>query len=68
MKIFVACMILMFLQTISHADIFEYVKMDDGIFKWEKVSQKNLYKGAISFELKLTSQKWQDIIWEHRLL
>lgn len=66
-RFFVAFTILIFLQTISYADIFEYVNMDDGMFKWEKVSQKNLPKNAVSFELKLTSQKWRGIIWEHRL-
>lgn len=67
-KFIVACTLLMLLHTASYADIFEYCKMDDEIFKWEKVSQKVLPKGAVAFELKLTSQKWQNIVWEHKLL
>lgn len=66
-KFIVAFTILMFLQIISYADIFEYINKDDGFFEWEKVSQQNLPKNTICFDLKLTSQKWQNITWEHRL-
>jgi len=59
--------ILMLLQTISYADIFEYCNRDEDVYKWELVSQESLHKGAELFEIKLTSQKWQDITWEHRL-
>ncbi len=67
-KFIVISMILIFLPTFLHADIFEYVKMDDRVFQWEKVSRQDLFEGAVGFELKLTSQKWQDITWEHRLM
>ena len=64
--IFVAILLLM-IQTIANADIFEYVGKEDTSYKWEKVSQEPLPNDATKIELKLTSQTWQEIVWEHRI-
>jgi PhoPQ-activated pathogenicity-related protein len=64
--IFVALSLLL-IQTIANADIFEYVGKEDTSYKWEKVGQEPLPNDAIKIELKLTSQTWQGIVWEHRI-
>ena len=61
------CFHLIFSQIVSYADIFEYVEKEDETFKWEKVWEGELPTGATAYEIKLTSQTWQDIVWEHRL-
>jgi len=66
-KIVLTSLLLILSQMVSYADIFEYVEKKDETFKWEKASQRNLPKGATSYEIKLTSQTWQNIVWEHRL-
>lgn len=43
-----------------------YVQMDDGAFQWELLSQQPLADGKV-WDVKLTSQKWHDIVWEHSL-
>ena len=63
----VLCFHLIFSQIVSYADIFEYVEKEDETFKWEKVWEGELPTGATAYEIKLTSQTWQDIVWEHRL-
>ncbi len=64
--IFVAISLLM-IQTIASADLFQYLAKEDASFKWEKAGQEPLPNDATMIELKLTSQTWQDIVWEHRL-
>ena len=61
------CFHLIFSQIVSYADIFEYVERKNGTFKWEKVWEGELPTGVTAYEIKLTSQIWQDIVWEHRL-
>ena len=63
--IFVALSLLL-IQAIANADIFEYVGKEDTSYKWEKVGQEPLPNDAIKFELKLTSQTWQGIVWQWR--
>ncbi len=58
---------LLLIQTIANADIFEYVGKEDTSYKWEKVGQEPLPNDAVKIELKLTSQTWQGIVWEHRI-
>lgn len=58
---------LLLIQTIGDADIFEYVGKEDTSYKWEKVGQEPLPNDATMIELKLTSQTWQGIVWEHRI-
>jgi len=66
-KIVLTLLLLIIFQVVSYANIFEYVEKKDDTFKWEMVSQRNLPKGATVYEIKLTSQTWQDIVWEHKL-
>ncbi|HIE30728.1 TPA: phenylacetic acid degradation protein [Candidatus Poribacteria bacterium] len=53
--------------TIATADIFSYLEIEDGAYKWELVSQKDLGNGITGYGLNLTSQIWQGITWQHRL-
>jgi PhoPQ-activated pathogenicity-related protein len=61
------CFHLVFSQIASYADIFEYLAKEDSNFKWEKVWEGELPTGAKFYEIKLTSQTWMDIVWEHSL-
>lgn len=47
--------------------LLDYVHRDDGAFAWEKVSEQTLSNGLTLYELKLTSQRWKDMVWTHRL-
>jgi PhoPQ-activated pathogenicity-related protein len=58
---------LLLCQFIAKADLFQYVAKEDTSYKWEKVGQEVLPQDALKIELKLTSQTWQEIVWEHRL-
>jgi len=49
------------------ADLIQYVKAEDPVYKWEKLSQTDLHNGAVLYELKLVSQVWQGITWQHTL-
>ncbi len=42
-------------------------KQNPGVFAWQKVSETPISPDVKSIQLELTSQKWQDIIWKHRL-
>ncbi|MFQ6040078.1 MAG: PhoPQ-activated pathogenicity-related family protein [Candidatus Poribacteria bacterium] len=53
--------------TIATADIFSYLDIEDGAYKWELASQKELGNGITGYGLNLTSQVWQGITWQHRL-
>jgi len=48
------------------SDLVDYVKKDDKAFAW-KVAQKAETDSGTVYELDLTSQKWQDIIWTHKV-
>jgi len=61
------CFHLIFSPFVSYADIFEYLAKEDDTFEWEKVWEGELPTGARAYEIKLTSQTWMDIVWEHRL-
>ncbi|MBM3234700.1 hypothetical protein FJZ31_00195 [Candidatus Poribacteria bacterium] len=61
------CLHLIFSQITSYADIFEHVGREDESFKWEKVWEGELPTGATVYDIKLTSQTWENIVWEHRL-
>ncbi|MGQ9630986.1 MAG: PhoPQ-activated pathogenicity-related family protein [bacterium] len=49
------------------ADLIQYVGADDGAYEWEIVSQTDLGGGAILYELRLVSQVWRGITWQHTL-
>jgi len=51
----------------ASTEIARYVKAKDKVYKWEKVSQTDLENGAVLYELRLTSQVWHGITWQHTL-
>lgn len=55
------------LTSIVSADVAGYVGTGDKAYKWEKILQTGLNNGAVLYELKLTSQVWQGITWQHTL-
>lgn len=44
----------------------DYVAAEDGAYKWEIVNTREMGATTI-LEVQLTSQKWRDIVWTHRL-
>jgi len=51
----------------THADLSEYVARAEPAYRWEKTDEKVLQKCSM-VDLKLTSQVWQGIQWEHRMV
>lgn len=52
---------------IALADLYSYVNSDDGAYKWETETTVDLGAGVKLYDLKLTSQAWQGITWQHSL-
>lgn len=50
----------------AHAGLEEYVKRDDGAFAWEVTNLQATNGGHVQ-HVKLTSQRWQGMRWEHQL-
>lgn len=50
----------------TRADLPAYVKQPDETFAWEVEGNRDLLGGKV-LRLKLTSQEWQGIKWEHQL-
>ncbi|MFO0805158.1 MAG: PhoPQ-activated protein PqaA family protein [Gemmataceae bacterium] len=48
------------------SDLVDYVTKADKAFAWKKIGKIDSPAGT-AFELELTSQKWQDITWTHKL-
>ena len=48
-------------------EIFDYTSAKNPFYKWELIEIKTNKNKSVVYELKLTSQKWRDIIWTHRL-
>ncbi len=48
--------------------LVNYVTRDDGAFSWVKEGKTETPLGVTIHELRLTSQKWKDITWQHTLL
>lgn len=48
------------------ADFDAYLKKPEPDYKWEKRAEKKSEGGTI-YDLHLVSQKWQGIVWEHRV-
>ena len=44
-----------------------YVTADDPAYRWEHIAQTSPQEGLIVHELRLISQVWQGITWQHRL-
>lgn len=51
----------------ARADLVEYVKKPDDSFSW-KLKEKKEVNGINVWEIDLVSQKWHDIVWDHKLL
>jgi PhoPQ-activated pathogenicity-related protein len=51
----------------ARADLFEYVKRPDDSFKWAIKDKVAAASGTV-YTIELTSQTWQGIPWEHRLV
>jgi len=47
--------------------LFQYVNQPDPTYSWEKLSDEKLQTGERIIKLKMTSQLWQGIKWEHEL-
>jgi len=47
-------------------DLVEYVAKDDKAFTWKQTGKLDV-DGSAVYELELTSQKWQNLTWTHKL-
>jgi len=57
----------MFIGCIVYADLFQYVAKEDPSYKWEKLEELSIPFGMTKYDLKLVSQTWKDIAWDHRI-
>jgi PhoPQ-activated pathogenicity-related protein len=48
-------------------DLRRYVTADDPAYRWEHIAQISPQEGIVVDELRLISQVWQGITWQHRL-
>jgi PhoPQ-activated pathogenicity-related protein len=55
------------LQTLSYADLNEYVKKADSTYSWKLKETQKLPQGNI-YVIRMVSQTWHDIKWEHDLV
>jgi PhoPQ-activated pathogenicity-related protein len=51
----------------ARADLASYLKQAEPEFRW-KLTQKSDFQNCEISTIKLTSQKWQGIVWEHDLI
>jgi len=65
--LFIAGFITLLSCRMARADLFEYVRREEPAYRWEKLQEKALPKGKM-VDLKLTSQVWRGIKWEHRIV
>lgn len=59
--------LLLIIQTIAFANLFNYIAKPDESYKWEKLEQKELPFDMQKYDIKLISQTWKDIAWDHRM-
>jgi PhoPQ-activated pathogenicity-related protein len=52
---------------LATGDLRRYVTADDPAYRWEHIAQRSPQEGLIAHELRLISQVWQGITWQHRL-
>jgi PhoPQ-activated pathogenicity-related protein len=52
---------------VASADLRSYVKADDQAYRWEHLRQTDRTDGTTVHELRVISQVWQGITWQHRL-
>ncbi|MFO0879054.1 MAG: PhoPQ-activated protein PqaA family protein [Gemmataceae bacterium] len=51
----------------TQASVLDYVKKPDDAFKWTLKAKREI-AGTRVYEIELTSQKWQSIVWKHDLV
>lgn len=66
-KIIVTLSLLLIIQIIANANLFDYVAKPDESYKWEKLEQRELPFDMQKYDIKLISQTWKDITWDHRI-
>lgn len=52
----------------ASTDLFSYVAKEDPSYKWEKLQVSDLPFEMQKYNIKLTSQTWKDIPWEHMIM
>jgi PhoPQ-activated pathogenicity-related protein len=52
---------------LAAADLQRYVMAHDPVYRWEHVAQTSPQEGLVVHELRLISQVWQGVTWQHRL-
>jgi PhoPQ-activated pathogenicity-related protein len=50
----------------ARADLAEYLAKPDPSYQWE-LREKTPVPGGTLYDIRLTSQTWQDIVWQHNL-
>lgn len=53
--------------TVWATPLDDYVAAEDNTYGWQIVSAREMPDGFSLLELSLTSQKWRDIVWKHRV-
>jgi PhoPQ-activated pathogenicity-related protein len=52
---------------VATCDFRRYVTADDPAYRWEHIAHTSPQEGLIVHELRLISQVWQGITWQHHL-
>jgi PhoPQ-activated pathogenicity-related protein len=66
-QVLIALTIAMGFTPVASADLAQYIRTDDQVYRWERLSHTDSHGGLTVYELRLISQVWQGIPWEHRL-
>jgi PhoPQ-activated pathogenicity-related protein len=66
-QIILALAMLLVIQSISSADLFQYIAKEDLNFKWEMLEQKALPFEMQKYDITFVSQTWKEIVWDHHL-
>src|SRR5262245_63443170 len=62
----IGCTTLLWSPCSARADLFEYLKRPDDSFAWKLIKKTDVGECTV-YDIKLTSQTWQNIKWEHDL-
>jgi PhoPQ-activated pathogenicity-related protein len=62
-----ALTIMLVCASVASADLRSYVKADDQAYHWEHLTQSARTDGTTVHELRLISQVWQGVTWQHRV-
>jgi len=61
-----ACLFFSLMASSAKADLHAYVKKADDTFRWEQEAKTEAL-GVTIYTLKVNSQTWQGMLWQHRL-